>query len=328
MRYLSRQPVQSQFAYLFLMKASTMFNFIKEKLQKIYSSVTTKLHAIFSQSTIDQTTIDELYQLLIKADTGVATTKKLIDQIQQAHRQGSVQTGKDVQLIIEQELLRILQNQKTVPEAQVYLLVGINGSGKTTLSGKLANYFKKQNKSVMLAAADTFRAAAPEQLQQWANQAGAHLIMGKPGQDPAAVTFNACEQLKASKSDILIIDTAGRLQTKDNLMKELEKIKRIVTKQLPDYTVCTLLTVDSMLGQNSFSQAKIFHEATQLDGIVLTKMDGTAKGGIVFSIVQDLHVPVAFLSWGEHIDDLTPFDSEQYINNLLGETPTFQTNKK
>lgn len=305
-----------------------MFNFIKEKLQKIYSSVTTKLHAIFNRTSIDQATIDELYQLLIKADTGIATTKKLITQIQDAHRQGSVQTGKDVQLLIQQELSSILKNRKPTPEAQVYLLVGINGSGKTTLSGKLANYFKKQNKSVILAAADTFRAAAPEQLQQWAAQAQAHLIMGKPGQDPASVTFDACEKLKNEGRDVLIIDTAGRLQTKDNLMKELEKIKRIVTKQLPNYKICTLLTVDSMLGQNSFSQAKIFHEAAQLDGIVLTKMDGTAKGGIVFSIVQDLGVPVAFLSWGEHIDDITPFDSQQYIENLLGETSSFQSNKK
>lgn len=305
-----------------------MFNFIKEKLQKIYSSVTTQLHAIFNRSTIDQETIDELYQLLIKADTGVATTKKLIDQIQTAHRQGTASTGKDIQLIIEQELHSILHGKAIIPDADVYLLVGINGSGKTTLSGKLANYFKKQNKSVMLAAADTFRAAAPEQLQQWAMQSQAQLIMGKPGQDPASVTFEACEQLKASGSDVLIIDTAGRLQTKENLMKELEKIKRIVNKQLPNYKICTLLTVDSMLGQNSFSQAKIFNEATQLDGIVLTKMDGTAKGGIVFSIVQNLNVPVAFLSWGEHIDDLTPFDSKQYINNLLGETSIFQSNKK
>lgn len=300
-----------------------MFNFIKEKLQKIYSSVTTQLNAIFARPKIDQESIQELYELLIKADTGVTTTKKLIDQIQKAYQEGTASTGKDAQIIIEQELEAILQQQAFTPDASVYILVGINGSGKTTLSGKLANYFKNQNKSVMLAAADTFRAAAPEQLQQWASRAQAHLVMGKPGQDPASVTFDACTQFKATQSDILIIDTAGRLQTKDNLMKELEKIKRTVTRLLPDYKICTLLTVDSMLGQNSFSQAKIFHEATKLDGIVLTKMDGTAKGGIVFSIVQELHLPVAFLSWGEQIEDITLFDRTKYIQNLLSETSTF-----
>ncbi len=296
-----------------------MFNFIKEKFQKIYSSVTSKLQHLFNQSSIDQTTIDELYKLLIQADTGVTTTKNIIQKIQTSHQQGTIASGHDVQKLIQSELTAILATQETQhPNAQVYLLVGINGSGKTTLSGKLAYFFKQQSKSVILAAADTFRAAAPQQLEQWSHQAGAQLIMGKPGQDPASVAFEACSQFKKSQADILIIDTAGRLQTKESLMKELEKIKRIVTSQLPHHTICTILTVDSMLGQNSFNQAKLFHQATNLDGIALTKMDGTAKGGIVFSIVQELKIPVLFLSWGEHIQDMTPFDATEYINNLLG----------
>jgi fused signal recognition particle receptor len=305
-----------------------MFNFIKEKLQKIYHSVTTQLNVIFNKKTIDQATIDDLYKLFIQADTGVTTTKKLIQKIETAFQAGSLATGQDIHHLIQQELLTILTEPKPIHQAQVYLLVGINGSGKTTLSGKLAQHFKAQHKRVILAAADTFRAAAPEQLQQWALQAQAELVMGKQGQDSASVTFDACELLKKSQADILIIDTAGRLQTKENLMKELEKIKRIIIKQLPNHTICTLLTVDSMLGQNSFMQAKLFHEATNLDGIVLTKMDGTAKGGIVFSIVQELKLPVAYLSWGEHIQDLTPFDAKQYINNLLGDSPVFQSHKK
>jgi len=305
-----------------------MFNFIKEKLQKIYNSVTTQLHAVFSKPSIDQATIDELYKLLIQADTGVTTTKKLIQHIQTEFQSGALSSGQDVQKLIEQDLTATLAASQSAPKAQVYLLVGINGSGKTTLSGKLAHFFKDQHKSVILAAADTFRAAAPEQLQQWANMAQAELIMGKQGQDPAAVTFDACQQFKKSNADILIVDTAGRLQTKENLMKELEKIKRIVTIQLPGYAICTLLTIDAMLGQNSFVQAKIFHEATKVDGIALTKMDGTAKGGIVFSIVQELKIPVLYLSWGEHIQDLTPFDPQQYIKNLLGENSTFQSHKK
>jgi fused signal recognition particle receptor len=304
-----------------------MFNFIKEKLEKIYSSITTKLHAIFTKKSIDQATIQELNELLIKADTGVFTTKKLIDHINLGYQQGTISTGEDVAKLIENELLNILNKIKFTQTPQVFLLVGINGSGKTTFCGKLANFFAKQGKSVILAAADTFRAAAPEQLQQWAHKANAQLVMGKQGQEPAAVTFDACEIFKKNNGNILIIDTAGRLQTKENLMKELEKIKKIVQRQLPNHSICTLLTVDAMLGQNSFSQAKLFHEATNLDGIVLTKMDGTAKGGIIFSIIQELNIPVAFLCFGEHIDDLMLFDGKQYIQNLLGQSTIFSSNK-
>jgi len=304
-----------------------MFNFIKEKLQKIYTSISAKLHDIFNKKSIDQATIQELNELLIKADTGVSTTKKLITQIEQGYQRGTITTGEDIAKLIESELLAILDSVKFTEQPQVFLLVGINGSGKTTFCGKLANFFIEQNKSVILAAADTFRAAAPEQLQQWANKSNAHLVMGKPGQEPASVTFDACEAFKKNNADILIIDTAGRLQTKENLMKELEKIKKIVQRQLPNYSICTLLTVDAMLGQNSFSQAKLFNESTKLDGIVLTKMDGTAKGGIIFSIIQELNIPIAFLCFGEHINDLMPFDGKQYIQNLLGKDTIFSSHK-
>lgn len=304
-----------------------MFNFIKEKLGKIYSSITTKLHDIFNKKSIDQATIQDLNELLIKADTGVPTTKKLITQIEDGYKQGTISTGEDIAKLIEHELLKTLDSTKFTQKPQVFLLVGINGSGKTTFCGKLANFFQKEGKSVILAAADTFRAAAPEQLQQWASKTNSKLIAGKQGQEPASVTFDACEAFKKNNADILIIDTAGRLQTKENLMRELEKIKKIVQKQLPNHAVCTLLTVDAMLGQNSFSQAKLFHESTKLDGIVLTKMDGTAKGGIIFSIIQELSIPVAFLCYGEHIDDLMPFDGKQYIQNLLGQSTIFNSHK-
>lgn len=304
-----------------------MFNFIKEKLQKIYISVTSHLQSIFNQSSIDQTTIDQLRELLLKADAGVLTTKLLLEKIEQAYRHGSMQTGAQLQSLVHQELKKIIDKPSIAPSACVFLLVGINGSGKTTCAGKLAYQYILQGKSVIVAAADTFRAAAPEQLQRWTNQVGAQLILGKPNQDPAAITFDACETFKKNKSDILIVDTAGRLQNKDHLMKELEKIKRILTKQLPNYTICTLLTVDAMLGQNSFSQAQLFNESTKIDGIILTKLDGTAKGGIVFSIVQTLGIPISFLSWGEQAQDMTSFDAEQYVQNLLGIT-TFQNSKQ
>lgn len=306
-----------------------MFNFIKNNLQKIYTAVTQKFSAIFSVEKIDQKIVEELYELLIKSDVGVATTKKIIANIQNAYQKKNTLTGQDVQTIITQEFEAILTlPEKNQEQAQVYLLVGINGSGKTTLCGKLAHYFKQQGKSVMVVAADTFRAAAVEQLQQWVDQAGATLVMGKPGQDPASVVFQASQQFVKDNYDILIIDTAGRLQIKDHLMRELEKIKKIVNRQLSEYKICTLLTIDAMLGQNSFSQVKIFNEMTQLDGIVLTKLDGTAKGGIVFSIVQEFSIPIVFLSWGEHIQDITLFDSSKYIQNLLGQNSLYRSHKE
>lgn len=304
-----------------------MFNFIKEKLQKIYSAVSTKFHDIFSKNSIDQATINELEEILLKADTGVTATKKLISQIQEAYQKGAISTGQDVQKLVETELLSVLNQTTFTKHPQIYLLVGINGSGKTTFAGKLAYFLKQQNKSVILAAADTFRAAAPEQLQQWAQKSDATLIMGKPGQEPASVTFDACQLFKNNKADTLIIDTAGRLQTKENLMKELEKIKRIIERQLPNYSLCTILTIDAMLGQNSFNQAKLFHEATNIDGIALTKMDGTAKGGIIFSIAEELKIPILFLCFGEHLHDLIAFNSEQYIQNLLGQNSIFTSHK-
>lgn len=304
-----------------------MFNFIKTKLQKMYTQVTEKLHTIFSLKTIDQSTITEIEKLLITADTGVPVTKKIIQDLQTAYSSGQLKEGNDIKALLEQKLLEIIP-QQTVPESvHVFLLVGINGSGKTTFAGKLAHYFTQQNKSCLLAAADTFRAAAPEQLTAWAQQANAQLIMGKPNSDPASVTFDACEKFKKENFDYLIIDTAGRLQTKDHLMKELEKIKRIISKQLPNHQIHTLLTIDAMLGQNSLEQATIFHQATQLDGIVLTKLDGTAKGGIVFAITQELKVPVLFVSYGEGMSDITIFNSNEYVANLLGDS-VYQSSKQ
>ena len=303
-----------------------MFNFIKEKLKKIYTQVSEKLHTIFSSKTIDPSTILEIEKLLITADTGVSVTKNIIKDLQTAYSAGQLKEGCDAKQLIEQKLLELLPKQEP-KKAQVFLLVGINGCGKTTFAGKLAYSFTQQHKSCLLAAADTFRAAAPEQLTTWAKNAHADLLVGKPNQDPAAVTFDACEKFKQNNYDYLIIDTAGRLQTKDHLMKELEKIKRIVAKQLPNHQVCTLLTIDAMLGQNSLDQATIFHEATHVDGIILTKLDGTAKGGIIFSITDKLHIPIQFISYGEHIADIAAFEPKEYIANLLGDE-VYQSSKQ
>ena len=296
-----------------------MFGFIKEKLQKIYSSITTNLLTIFASKKISAESLAEIERILITADTGTATTKAVIASLQKQYAAGTITQGQELQKALETELLEILyQANKSKQDSAIFLLIGINGSGKTTFAGKLAHSFTTRGKRCILAAADTFRAAAPEQLKSWATASGSDLFMGTINQDPAAIAFGACEKFKHDNADILIIDTAGRLQTKENLMREIEKIKKVIQRQLPGQTIHTLLTVDAMLGQNSFQQAKVFHEAVQIDGIVLTKIDGTGKGGIIFSITQQLQIPVEYISYGEKISDVKLFDAQEYVTNLLG----------
>jgi fused signal recognition particle receptor len=296
-----------------------MFNFIKNKLQKIFSTVTSKLGSFFSRTTIDEAALKELEILLISSDVGVATTRSIVGALRKQIGTGIID-GAQLKKYMHTILLDILMQHKApdVSKEQVFLFVGINGSGKTTSIGKLAYQYKQQNKKVLLVAADTFRAAAPEQLNQWALQVGVDILIGKDGQDPASLVFQGCEKFKNEQYDILIIDTAGRLQTKTNLMHELAKIKRCVQKQLSDQSVITLLTIDAMLGQNSFEQAKLFKESTDVSGIILTKMDGTGKGGIVFAIAQELGIPVAFITFGEQFDQLKNFDAQEYVTELLG----------
>ncbi len=296
-----------------------MFNFIKNKLKKIYSQFTSQLGALFGKSTINEATLKELEILLISSDTGVKTTRSIIEELRARIKNGTVQKGTDLKVALQGILLNALQQTpyKQHEDEQVFLLVGINGSGKTTFIGKLAHYHASKGKRVLLVAADTFRAAAPEQLTQWAKLSNTDIVVGKENQDPASVVFAGIERFKKEHYDILIVDTAGRLHVKVNLMNELTKIKRVITKQLPDKHINTLLTVDSMLGQNSFEQAKIFKENTNVDGIVLTKMDGTGKGGIVFAISQELQIPVAYITFGEKIDQFKMFDAQEYIKELL-----------
>ena len=296
-----------------------MLGFIKKALTKIYSQVTGQIRSLFSRTTIDATTLSELETILIRADTGVQTTRIIIDNLKKTASQGRLTTGSELEQALMQELKRLLTVHSYNPEADVYLLVGINGSGKTTFASKLGFWLKQQNKRVLFVAADTFRAAATEQLTSWAQRLDIPIVSGAENQDPASVIFQGCEEFKTGKYDTLIIDTAGRLQTKVNLMRELEKIRKIIEKQLGQKKVSTLLTIDAMLGQNSFDQAKIFNESTQVNGIVLTKMDGTGKGGIVFSITQELKIPIAFISYGEQPDQLALFDANQYVTDLIGE---------
>jgi fused signal recognition particle receptor len=296
-----------------------MFSFIKNTLQKIFSQVTSQLGTLFGKTHIDQEALKELEILLLSSDVGVKTTQSIITQLKT--QIGSTPTnGAQLKSMLNEILLEILSNNEntSTQNATVFLLVGINGSGKTTSIGKLAQLQKTLGKKVLLVAADTFRAAATEQLAQWAHSTQTDIVCGKEGQDPASVIFQGCEKFKNEQYDILIIDTAGRLQTKVNLMHELAKIKRVVTKQLPHNTISTLLTIDGMLGQNSFEQAKLFKESTDVDGIILTKMDGTGKGGIVFAIAQSLNIPIAYLTFGEQADHIKLFNAKEYVTGLLG----------
>lgn len=295
-----------------------MFNFIKNKLKKIYTQVTSKIGGLFARQQIDEQTLKELEEILLSADTGVKTTRTIIENLKEQFKKGEIKGGQDLKKALEEQLCKALTIKETAVGSKIFLMVGINGSGKTTFAGKLANKFKNEGKKVLMVAADTFRAAATEQLEKWAQSVGVGIVTGTENQDPASVVFKGCEEYKNKNFDIIIIDTAGRLQTKTHLMRELEKIKKIINRHFPDETINTFLTIDSMLGQNSFEQAKIFNESTDVSGIVMTKMDGTGKGGIVFAITKQLNIPVSYVSFGEKVDQIREFNAKEYVQELLG----------
>jgi fused signal recognition particle receptor len=292
-----------------------VFNFIKNTLSKIYNQCTTAFSAFFQREKFDDQAIAELKKILLSADTGIKTTNFIIENLKKSLPNDA--DGNAMRIALQQELLQLLMQKQFMHEGSIYLLVGINGSGKTTAAAKLAYQEKKAGKKVLLIAADTFRAAATEQLSIWAEKLGVSIVIGKENQDPASVIYTGIQQFKQENFDTLIIDTAGRLQTKINLMKELEKIRKVIGAQLPQHKIITLLTIDAMLGQNSFEQAKTFHESTHLDGIILTKMDGTGKGGIVFAINHELQIPIAFISYGEKPEQLKLFNAQEYCSELL-----------
>lgn len=295
-----------------------MFSFIKNTLKKIYSSVTSRIASLFGREKIDEELLKELEVILLSADTGVPTTKSIITQLKDKHQRGELSEGQSLKNELSKILLAIL-DKPTMPhiEKSVFVLVGINGSGKTTFASKLAHHFSSQGKKVLLVAADTFRAAATEQLNEWAIRTNVAIEQGTAGQDPASVVYKGCERYINEQFDVLIVDTAGRLHTKSNLMNELAKVKKVIDKKLPEKTIQTLLTIDGMLGQNSFEQAKLFKECTSVNGIVLTKMDGTGKGGIVFAIADQLEIPILYFTFGEQVDQLKEFDKNEYVQNLL-----------
>jgi len=293
-----------------------MFSFLKNSLSSIYTSCSERIKNLFSTPTIDEHLLQELEKILLTSDMGVTVTHALVNKLRQAYKNKTIVDTQDAKKLLEHELMALLQQQTSTPLSSVILLVGINGSGKTTCAAKLAYRAQQEGKRVLLVAGDTFRAAATEQLITWGNRLNIPVVTGNSS-DPAAVIFTGCKQYLDEQYDVLIIDTAGRLQTKTNLMHELEKIKRVITRLLPSQQVSVLLTIDSLLGQNSLQQARIFNEATTLNGCILTKMDSTSKGGIVFAIAQELHIPITYITCGEKLQDLYPFDAHDYVKMLL-----------
>lgn len=298
------------------------FGHLKDGLTKTRDNFIAGIDSIFSGfSEIDDDFYEELEEVLIMADIGVNTTARIIEDLQEKVKEQKIkEIAVCKQLLIDsiKEQMRVDEHAYDFEEQKsVVLMVGVNGVGKTTSAGKLAGQMKNSGKKVILAAADTFRAAAIDQLTEWSNRAGVDLISGQEGGDPAAVVYDAVNAAKARKADILICDTAGRLHNKKNLMEELRKINRIIEREYPEAHRETLIVLDGTTGQNALAQAKQFGEVTDISGIVLTKLDGTAKGGIAIAIQSELKVPVKYIGIGEKIDDLQRFDAEQFVDALF-----------
>ena len=299
------------------------FDKLKAGLAKTKNAVFGQLNEVVKNfRRVDEDLLEELEEIMIMADMGAATTEKVIDELRDRVKTKNIKDAEQVKY----ELADILRAQVGEGEPldlstspSVILVIGVNGVGKTTSIGKIANNLRESGKKVIVAAADTFRAAAIEQLAVWCDRAGVELIAQKEGADPASVVFDAIAAANKRKADVLIIDTAGRLHNKSNLMDELAKINRIISRELPDAARETLLVLDATTGQNAIMQAKKFKEAADITGLVLTKLDGTAKGGAVFSIKDEIDLPVKFIGVGEQIDDMQPFDAKMFVDALISD---------
>lgn len=299
------------------------FDQLKKGLNKTRENLTGKIEKlIIGYADIDEDLLEELEETLIMADVGIKTTETLMEAVRRGIRKKEIRTPEDLRPFLQKQIAEILnRGEDATREAgegpTVLLVIGVNGAGKTTTIGKLSAYYKHQGKSVMLAAADTFRAAAIDQLEVWGQRTGAQVIRHEEGSDPASVAFDAVRAAKARHIDMLIIDTAGRLQTKSNLMQELEKINRVIGREIPGAPHETLLVLDATTGQNAISQAELFTKAAPISGVVLTKLDGTAKGGVVIGIKNQLTMPVKWIGVGEGVEDLRPFSAEDFAKALF-----------
>jgi fused signal recognition particle receptor len=299
------------------------FRRLRENLSKTREALQAEVQATLFEGDLDEQTWEHLEEALIMADVGAPTTAKVVAQLEQEAASGGLEGGEALSVRLSELLADIARTQDgridLRHEPTVILVVGVNGTGKTTTIGKLAWHLQQGlGRKVLIGAADTFRAAATEQLAGWAERAGTDIVTGAEGSDPGAVAFEAVAQAGARGMDVVLIDTAGRLHTQENLMAELAKVRRVIAKQMPDAPHETLLTVDATTGQNGLRQAKLFSESVDVDGIVLTKLDGTAKGGIALAIADDLGIPVKLIGIGEAVEDLRPFDADEFARALLG----------
>jgi len=302
-----------------------LFEKLKEGLSKTHQGFVEKIDQLLTgRKSIDQDFLDELEGLLFSADLGVKTSSQLIEGVQRGLKKGELQEPQRVKDFIRQEILRILQMGEkplSIDFSQtkpfLFMVVGVNGVGKTTTIAKIAHQYSSQGKKVLFGAADTFRAAAVEQLEVWATRVRADVIKHSKGSDPSAVAFDSVHAAKARNVDLVFIDTAGRLHTKVNLMEELKKVKRIIAREYPGAPHEILLVLDATTGQNAISQAKLFHEAIGVTGIALTKLDGTAKGGIIIGITDELKIPIRYIGVGEGMDDLREFNASEFVQALF-----------
>ncbi|QQR53671.1 signal recognition particle-docking protein FtsY [bacterium] len=293
-----------------------MFDYLKEVVGSFAGSLSKKIASILDKKELDKEFLNQLEMTLLASDFGMKTTKRIIDELIKRN----INDPLDVKDSLKEILSNILNKtvEKTVEKkAYIYLIVGVNGSGKTSFSGKFAAYQKSQGNKVLLVAADTFRAAAVDQLYYWSKEIGIDICKGESDTSPSTVVFNACKQFQANHYDLMIIDTAGRLQTKTYLMQELAKLKKVIKKQMPEYEIATLLVLDGLIGNNAFAQTQIFKEATDVDGIVLTKMDDPSRGGVIFAIAIQFDIPVKYISFGEKLYQMTPFNVSDYIDGIL-----------
>ena len=307
-------------------KKETLDKGLSKTKESVFSKIT---KAIVGKSKVDDSVLDELEEVLITSDVGVSTTLKIIERIEKRAAKDKYISTNELTTILREEIVALLTENKTedmedfsVPESKkpyVIMVVGVNGVGKTTTIGKLAYQFKKRGKKVYLGAADTFRAAAVEQLVIWSERVGVPIVKQKMGSDPASVAFDTLSSAQANDADVVIIDTAGRLHNKINLMNELTKIKNVMKKVVPDAPNEVLLVLDGSTGQNAFEQAKQFTAATEVNALAVTKLDGTAKGGVVISISDHFHIPVKYIGLGEGMEDLQIFNRKAFVDSLFGE---------
>ncbi|MBQ7323610.1 MAG: signal recognition particle-docking protein FtsY [Clostridia bacterium] len=288
-------------------------------LKKTKDNISEKLRVLFSKNKLGDEFYEELEELLISSDVSVSTAEEVVSRVKAKAIEGRLSDQEYVTSLLRGILTDILEESEVEAPSYpcVIMLVGVNGVGKTTTVGKLAHYFLSQRKTVTVAAADTFRAAASEQLSIWAERAKVRIVKHEEGSDPSAVVFDAISSAKAKGTDVLIIDTAGRLHVKDNLMNELRKMERVVNREFPEADFLKLLVLDATTGQNALNQARVFDEAIELDGLVLTKLDGTAKGGFVFSLSSELSLPVIYAGTGEKMEDLEFFNSKTFVEAIL-----------